>query len=99
MGEQLRMARLRRKLSLRSVAQRAGVSVNTVVAAESGEPGVGIGVIANILHSLNLAEDISLLAKDDLFGRKLQDLGLETKKRAPKTKPTESKALKVRTTD
>ncbi len=86
LGDNIKMARLRRNLSLRSVAERAGVSLNTIVAIEKGGPGVSIGAIANLLHCLNLAEDISLLAKDDLLGRKLQDLELTPKKRASKSK-------------
>jgi transcriptional regulator with XRE-family HTH domain len=87
LGGNIKMARLRRELSLRAVAQRAGISLNTVVAIESGTPGVSIGAVINVLHSLGLAEDISLVAKDDVLGRKLQDLGLETRKRAPKKTP------------
>lgn len=86
LGDNIKMARLRRNLSLRAVAQRAGISPNTVVAIENGEAGVSIGAIVNVLHCLNLAEDISLVAKDDVLGRKLQDLKLEPKKRAPKKK-------------
>lgn len=87
LGDNIKMARLRRNLSLRAVAQRAGISVNTVVAIENGEPGVSIGAIANVLHCLSLVEDISKVALDDELGRKLQDLQLEPRKRAPiKTK-------------
>lgn len=59
LGDNIRMARLRRNLSLRAVALRAGISLNTVVAAEKCEPGVSVGAVASILHCLNLAEDIS----------------------------------------
>ena len=94
LGDNIRMARLRRSLSLRAVAQRAGISINTVVAIENGEPGVGIGAIANVLHCLNLVEDISKIAQDDQLGRKLQDLKLKPKKRAPKnTRTTELRDL------
>jgi transcriptional regulator with XRE-family HTH domain len=82
LGENIKMARLRRNLSLRAVAERAGLALNTVVAVEKGASGASIGAIAGILQSLNLAEDISLIAKDDVLGRKLQDLGLQPKKRA-----------------
>lgn len=84
LGDNIKMARLRRNLSLRAVAQRAGISLNTVVAVENGEPGVSVGAMVNVLHCLNLAEDISKVALDDVLGRKLQDLELEPKKRAPK---------------
>ena len=94
LGDNIKMARLRRNLSLRAVAQRAGISLNTVVAIENGESGVSIGAIANVLHCLSLAEDISKIALDDELGRKLQDLELEPKKRAPKkTKTSELAAL------
>ncbi len=86
LGNNIKMARLRRNLSLKAVAERAGISINTVVGIENGGPGASIGAIANVLHCLNLAEDISLIAKDDLLGRKLQDLELVPKKRAPKKK-------------
>lgn len=84
LGDNIKMARLRRHLSLRAVAQRAGISLNTVVAIEKGESGVSIGAIVNVLHCLSLAEDISKVALDDALGRKLQDLDLKPKKRAPK---------------
>lgn len=84
LGNNIKLARLRRNLSIRAVAQRAGISVNTVVAIENGEPGVSIGAIVNVLHCLSLGEDISLVARDDALGRKLQDLELEPKKRATK---------------
>ena len=89
MGENLRLSRLRRNLSIRAIAHRTGVSVNTVASLEKGSPGVSVGVLANILHSLGLADDIALLAKDDLLGRKLQDLELLPKKRASKRKMQE----------
>lgn len=84
LGENVKMARLRRNLSLRAVAERAGLALNTVVAIEKGSAGVSIGAIANVLQSLNLAQDISFIAKDDVLGRKLQDLKLQPKKRASK---------------
>ena len=84
MGEAIKMARLRRDLSLKSVAERSGLALNTVVAIEKGASGASIGAIASVLQSLNLAEDISLIAKDDVLGRKLQDLKLQPKQRASK---------------
>ena len=91
LADNIKMARLRRKLSQRAVAQRAGISLNTVVAIENGESGVSIGAVVNVLHCLGLAEDISKVALDDVLGRKLQDLELQPKKRAPKK--TKSKTL------
>jgi transcriptional regulator with XRE-family HTH domain len=94
-GERIQLARLRRGISLRSVAQRAGVSVNTVMALESGSAGVGFGTVGTVLHTLGLVSDLGLLAKDDVLGRKLQDIGLKTKKRAPKVKRSVGSPTKV----
>jgi len=85
MGEQIKLARLRRNLSARLVAERAGISRQTLNAIEKGTPTVSIGSYAAVLHALNnMDTDLLLIAKDDEFGRKLQDLGLIIRKRAPK---------------
>lgn len=86
LGENIRLARLRRRLSASLVAERAGMSRPTLSAIERGEEGVTLGAYANVLMSLGLHNDLSLIAKDDILGRKLQDLNLEVKKRAPKRK-------------
>ena len=85
MGEQIKLARLRRKLSSQLVAERAGISRQTLNAIENGSSTVSIGSYATVLHALNnLDTDLLLIAKEDEFGRKLQDLDLPTRKRAPK---------------
>jgi transcriptional regulator with XRE-family HTH domain len=85
MGEQIKLARLRRNLTAQLVVERAGISRQTLTAIEKGSPTVSIGSYAVVLHALNhLDTDLLLVAKDDEFGRKLQDLGLLTRKRAPK---------------
>lgn len=85
MGEQIKLARLRRKLSAELVAERASISRATLWAIEKGSPSVAIGMYAAVLHALNgMDKDLALVAKDDEFGRKLQDLELVTRKRAPK---------------
>ena len=85
MGEQIRLARLRRKLSLELVAERAGICRATLISIEKGTPSVAIGSYAAVLYALNnLDKDLLMIANDDAFGRKLQDLDLPTRKRAPK---------------
>ena len=85
MGEQIRLARLRRHLSAELVAERAGISRMTLSNIEKGSPSVAIGSYATVLHALNgMDKDLLLVAKDDELGRKLQDLELPTRRRAPK---------------
>jgi transcriptional regulator with XRE-family HTH domain len=87
LGANIRLARLRRGFSAALVAERAGMSRTTLRAIEKGEPGVTIGAIANVLHSLTLHADLAQVALDDELGRKLQDAGLETRSRAPRRRP------------
>jgi len=88
-GERLRLARLRRELSVETVAARCAVSRMTLYRAEQGSATVSLGVYLRILAVLRLEKDIELLALDDRLGRRLQDLGLKTRQRAPKKKRTE----------
>lgn len=85
MGQQIKLARLRRHLPAELVAERAGISRMTLSQIEKGSPSVAIGSYAAVLHALNnMDTDLLLVAKDDELGRKLQDLALSTRKRAPK---------------
>ena len=72
-GEQIRLARLRRDLSVAQVAERATCSPMTVARIEKGAPTVA-----------QLDDDILLLAKKDEMGRALQDLALKHRERASK---------------
>lgn len=84
LGENIKLARLRRKLSTIQVAERAGIGRNTLYEVERGKPGVGIGNYAQVLSVLGLESDLINVAKDDILGRKLQDAKLLVKERAPK---------------
>lgn len=85
LGEQIRLARLRRHLSSELVSERAGISRMTLSNIEKGSPSVAIGSYAAVLHALNgMDTDLLLVAKDDELGRKLQDLELPARRRAPK---------------
>jgi transcriptional regulator with XRE-family HTH domain len=85
-GEQIKLARLRRKFSGEMVAERAGISRTTLISIEQGKPTVSIGHYLNVFKVLGLDSDFLLLAKDDELGRKLQDAQLSTKERAPRKK-------------
>jgi transcriptional regulator with XRE-family HTH domain len=85
LGENIKLARLRRKYSTQQVAERANISRPTLFSIEKGSPNVSIGAYVKVLFVLGLGTDILEIAKDDQLGRKLQDAGLIIKKRAPKT--------------
>jgi transcriptional regulator with XRE-family HTH domain len=76
MGEQIKLARKRRKLTAVQVAERADISRSTLSLIEKGEPSVAMGAYFNVLRVLGLQDDFLKLAADDTFGRKLQDLDL-----------------------
>jgi len=84
LGENIKLARLRRKLSAEQVAERANISRPTLLSIEKGLPGVAIGSYAQVLFVLNLEKDLLKVAVDDTLGRKLQDAELTVKERAPK---------------
>jgi transcriptional regulator with XRE-family HTH domain len=84
LGENIRKARLRRAYSSETVAQRAGISRKTLYRVERGDPAVALGIYARVLQALGLENDLASIAADDALGRKLQDAGLEPKRRAPK---------------
>ena len=82
MGEQIKLARLRRNLSASLVAERASITRPTLLKVEKGSPDVAIGIYANVLLALGgMDEDLLLIAKDDVTGRLFQDLYLTVKKR------------------
>ncbi len=88
LGENLRLARLRRRLSAEQVAERAGISRSTLHLVENGSAGTSLGKLLNVLVVLGMESDLAHLAAHDLLGRKLEDARLtETRRRAPKRKP------------
>ena len=69
-GEQIKLARLRRNLSVAQVAERATCSPLTVSRIEKGAPTVAIGIYLRVLYALQLDDDILWLAKEDKLGTK-----------------------------
>ncbi len=75
-GENIRLARKRRKLTTIQVADRAGIDRTTLYNIEKGSGSVSMAAYFNTLRVLGLQNDFLKLAADDEFGRKLQDLDL-----------------------
>ncbi len=76
MGEQIKLARKRRHLSMQDIAERATVNRLSISKVEHGDSTVSMGIYARVLYALNLEKDITLLAADDALGRQLQDAEL-----------------------
>ena len=72
-GEQIKLARLRRKLSTSLVEKKTKISRATLWKIENGDPTVSMGAYLSVLFAIDLAEDILFLAREDEEGRKLQD--------------------------
>jgi len=84
LGENIKLARLRRKISMEQLAERANISRSTLWLIEKGTSSVAIGAYIQVLFVLGLERDLLKVAIDDVLGRKLQDADLMVKKRAPK---------------
>ena len=95
LGERLKLARMRRKLSSAVVAQRAGISRTSLYKVEAGAAGATMGTYMRVMAVLGLEADINALAADDKVGRKLQDLALEAPASAPRRRRAGAPAPQV----
>ena len=76
LGENIKLARLRRQLTVEMISERAGISRTTVWKIEKGDPSVAIGLYVKVLNALQLMDDIRKVAYEDSFGHRIQDADL-----------------------
>lgn len=86
LGQDIRDARLRRRISTAIMAERASISRTTLNKVEKGDPGVSLGIYATVLYVLGMAERLSDLAdaKTDIVGLALEDERLPKRIRTPR---------------
>ncbi len=86
LGENIKLARLRRKLTMEQVAERANIGRTTLWHVEKGSEHISIGIFLQVLSVLGMGDELKTIAEEDTLGRKLQDANLIIKKRVSKTK-------------
>jgi transcriptional regulator with XRE-family HTH domain len=82
LGERLRLARRRRRMSLAVLAKRVGVARDTLARLERGDLVTSLGVLARVLSVLGLEDDLDRIAADDELGQRLQDVRLRRPRRS-----------------
>lgn len=75
LGQDMRDARLRRRISVAMMAERVSVSRATLHKIEKGDPGVSIGAYAGVLLVLGMLDKLRDLAsvKNDALGLELDE--------------------------
>ncbi|WP_316893477.1 helix-turn-helix domain-containing protein [Ralstonia mannitolilytica] len=91
-GDRLRMARLRRRLTAKHLAERAGMTAVTLRNLERGNAGVTIGAYLAVMQVLGVDSNLDFLLKDDPLGRQVQDANLPQRGRSGTKLPGVSKA-------
>jgi transcriptional regulator with XRE-family HTH domain len=81
LGDRLRLARRRRHLPAKRVAERAGMTPMTLRSLERGGTGVTIGAYLAVMQVLGIERDLDLLAQTDSTGHALQDARLSTRRK------------------
>lgn len=98
-SDRLRLARLRRRLPAKQVAEAAGMSPMTLRSLERGGSGVTIGAYLSVMQVLGIEEDLNLLAQADPIGRQLQDARLPASRSAVRAQKAARRTPRRRSTD
>jgi len=86
LGENLKLARLRRKFTAEMVSERARISRTTLWNMESGKSTTSITTLLQVLSVYGLEKDLLKVGEDDILGRKIQDAKLNIGKRVSNKK-------------
>ena len=83
-GANIKRARLRRNIRAEFLAERAGISVDTLSAIEKGVSTVSIGAYAAVLAVLKLDNDLEMIALDEDGKKQFKEHNLKKRERATK---------------
>ena len=83
-GANIKRARLRRNIRAELLAERAGISVDTLSAIEKGVSTVSIGAYAAVLAVLKLDNDLETIALDEEGKQRFKEHNLKKRERATK---------------
>jgi transcriptional regulator with XRE-family HTH domain len=74
LGHRVRLARIRRAMSIAELAVKAGINRNTLNALELGRPGVALGAYVTVLWALGLDKTLDAVAHPDadIHGKTLE---------------------------
>ena len=88
LGTDIRDARLRRRITMALMAERAGITADTLKQIEKGNPATSIGGYASVLYSLGMTARLRDIAdaRHDLIGQRLEEERLPKRIRMPKKK-------------
>ena len=86
LGQDINNARRRRRITLKLMAERAGLSRSTIGKIEKGDPTTSMGNYGAVLFVLGMEKRLSDLVDSmhDLVGRRLEDENLPQRVRIPK---------------
>jgi transcriptional regulator with XRE-family HTH domain len=89
-GQQIKLARKRRRMTMKEMAKRMFVTRKTISRLESGDPGVSFGVLGAALLVLGLENDLDHLAQpeSDTVGNLIDRRGHERKQRVQPSRDT-----------
>ena len=86
MGGNIKRARLRRNIRAEIMAERAGISVDTLSAIEKGVSTVSIGAYAAVLAVLEMDNDLEMIALDEEGKQRFKENNLKKRERATKNR-------------
>ena len=85
LGQNIKLARLRRGYPMALICERANISRPTLIAIEKGSPNVSMGMYAVVLNALqNNSGELAKVMREDELGRTIQDLNIKIPRRCRK---------------